>query len=106
MSSITIMQMREIEVLHKQGWTTREIARAMDVDHSSIVRVLSGKIGGTQKRIADRIEYLGGATLDSGCYSGRETLLSLEERASGDPLEMLIVMENLKEKMDGTESDY
>ena len=62
------MDINAIKAMDGEGMTQKEIGIAMGIHRNTVGNVL----GGGQvdiDRIADRMEYfLGGATVDSGCY--------------------------------------
>ena len=90
--------------MSKEGWTLREIADATRVSKSVVGDVLNEDGGDTVRKKADRFEYLseGGS---SGCYENGQVMLTEEQKHANDPLEELIAMETIEERLDGLKSN-
>jgi len=102
-SDMTVAEKRKIHMFHSQGWSMREIARECKVSLGSVSHVINS-IGERGDKRADRFEYLseGGS---SGCYENGRHLLTQEQLHANDPLEELIALETIQERMNGLKSN-
>ena len=95
---LTRIDKQKIRDAHRDGLTQGELALLFDVTQSQISKVIKG---GSSK-VADRMErFLGGATVDDGCYEnvldGKYTKMPEAMIDRNDPLSILEAEEELGE---------
>ena len=110
------MDINAIKAMDGEGMTQKEIGIAMGIDQSTVSRVLGGGTSDID-RIADRMEYfLGGATVDSGCYTtiavegdyddryeashNRQECKYVYDDPTADMADMLKFFEKIEDKME------
>lgn len=97
-------QEQTIRAMRGHGYTIAEIAKYNGVSESTVKNVLRNKHRGQGQRKADRYEAVF-ANVGSGCYDGTHEMLTEEQLRAGDPLDLLITLEEIEERLDGTESN-
>jgi len=87
-----------IRTMNNAGVAAAIIAEDLDISVRSVYNTLDGIGEARQRRTADRMEYFleGG---NSGCYCNDQLMLTNEQLSAGDPLEMLIALETIEEKL-------
>lgn len=100
MADINLKTRLLIRTMANAGIAIGIIAEDCDVSIRSVYNILDGKGEDRIRRTADRLEYFseGGS---SGCYHNGVLMLSDEQLSAGDPLEELIAMETIEERLNG-----
>jgi len=90
-----------IRSMNNAGVAAAIIAEDLDISVRSVYNALDGKGEERQRRTADRMEYFleGG---DSGCYCNGQLMLTDDQLSAGDPLDILIAMETIEERLNGS----
>lgn len=92
------IQRSVIKALHKDGHTVTWIAESLDVSRTTIHNVINNKGGKRQKQRADRYEAFFKDS-NSGCYHNGELLPSADQLRSGDPLNELLLEEEITNRL-------
>lgn len=88
----------------KDGLTQEELASLFGVSQSTISKIARNKLE-QDDQIADRMErFLGGVTLDDGCYNVLENKTPSAYVDNNDPLSVLLAEERIKEKIEDSKS--
>lgn len=108
MSDLSNIKRSVIKSLKDSGRSVDEIAEALDISRSTVYNVLNNKGGKRQRQRADRYEAFFKDS-DSGCYHNGELLPSADQLRHGDPMEQLMLEEEITNRLiqgakDGIES--
>ena len=104
-SDVNHIQQSIIKALHHDGKSVTWIAESLDLSRTTVHSVLNNKGGKRQRQRADRYEAFFKSS-SSGCYLNGEELLSEDQVRTGDPLDLLLIEEELTRRMETEEWDY
>jgi hypothetical protein len=104
-NDVNHIQQSVIKALHRDGKSISWIAESLDLSRTTVHSVLNNKGGKRQRQRADRYEAFF-RDVGSGCYLNGEELLSSDQARTGDPLDLLMVQEEINLRMENEEWDY
>lgn len=100
MKKLSRIDKQKIRDSYEDGLTQEELALIFGVSQGLVSKVVKRKQE-KQDEIADRMErFLGGATIDDGCYSSGQAAPPTPEAYidRNDPLSILLAEEEIKER--------